>query len=84
MTYLSGEQLLSTIRTYADISTEVLPLHCMQPVQNVFAEIAEVGAVTTDTNGQPLTQISNSCDFCKLILGSEERPPGVHSLRGTN
>ena len=53
-------------------STEVLPLHCMQPMQDVFAEIAEVGAVTTDTQGQPLTRISNSCDFCKLILGSEE------------
>jgi excisionase family DNA binding protein len=55
----------------APISVEVLPLHCMQPVQDVFAEIAEVGAVTTDRNGQPLTRISNSCDFCKLILGSE-------------
>jgi len=53
------------------VSVEALPLHCMQPVQEVFAEIAEVGAVTTDQDGQPLTQISNSCDFCKLILGSE-------------
>ena len=49
----------------------VLPLHCIQPVQDVFAEIAEIGSVTTDTNGVPLTHISNSCDFCKLIMGSE-------------
>ena len=54
------------------ITENVLPLHCMQPVQDVFAEIAEVGSVTTDTDGQPLTRISNSCDFCKLILGSAE------------
>jgi ligand-binding sensor protein len=54
------------------ITENVLPLHCMQPVQDVFAEIAEVGSVTTDTSGQPLTRISNSCDFCKLILGSPE------------
>jgi excisionase family DNA binding protein len=52
-------------------SVDVLPVHCMQPVQDVFAEIAEVGAVTTDKNGTPITRISNSCDFCKLILGSE-------------
>lgn len=54
------------------VGTNVLPLHCMQPVQDVFAEIAEVGAVTTDKDGLPLTRISNSCDFCKLILGSDE------------
>jgi excisionase family DNA binding protein len=53
------------------VSVEALPLQCMQPVQDVFAEIAEVCAVTTDQYGQPLTRISNSCDFCKLILGSE-------------
>jgi excisionase family DNA binding protein len=49
-----------------------LPLHCMQPVQEVFAELAQVGVVTTDTNGIPLTKLSNACDFCKLILGSDE------------
>jgi excisionase family DNA binding protein len=53
------------------VSINALPLHCMQPVQNVFAEIAQVGAVTTNLQGQALTKISNSCDFCKLILGSE-------------
>jgi excisionase family DNA binding protein len=51
---------------------DALPVHCMQPVQDVFAEIARVGAVTTDKEGRPITKISNSCDFCKLILGSEE------------
>jgi excisionase family DNA binding protein len=50
----------------------ILPLHCVQPVQDVFAEIAQVGAVTADKDGQPLTKLSNSCGFCKLILGSDE------------
>jgi len=49
-----------------------LPLHCIQPVQDVFAEIAQVGSVTTDKDGVPLTHVSNACDFCKLILGSDE------------
>ncbi len=51
---------------------EALPLHCMQPMQDVFAEIAGVGAVIVNNQGQPLTRISNSCDFCKLILGSTD------------
>lgn len=59
------------VDTELPVSVNILPLHCMQPVQDVFAEIAEVGAVTTDRNGKNLTRISNSCDFCKLILGSE-------------
>ncbi len=54
------------------VSRDVLPLHCMQPVQDVFGEIAQVGAVTADCEGQPLTRISNACDFCKLILGSPD------------
>jgi excisionase family DNA binding protein len=49
----------------------VLPLHCIQPIQDVFAEIAEVGTITTDKEGTQLTRISNSRDFCKLILGSD-------------
>jgi excisionase family DNA binding protein len=50
--------------------TEVLPLHCIQVIQEVFAEILDVGAVTTDIEGQPVSEISNSCDFCNLILES--------------
>lgn len=69
-----NDLLAGTSRVETDeqpVSVDVLPLHCMQPVQDVFAEIAEVGAVTTDKYGMPVTRISNSCDFCKLILGSE-------------
>ena len=60
------------VESETHMPANVLPLHCMQPVQDVFAEIAEVGSVTTDNNGIPLTRISNSCDFCKLIMGSDE------------
>ena len=50
----------------------ILPLHCVQPMQDVFAEVAEVGVVTADKDGIALTRVSNSCDFCKLIMGSDE------------
>jgi len=50
---------------------QVLPIHCVQIIQDVFAEIAGVGAITTATDGEPLTRISNSCRFCDLILASK-------------
>ena len=54
-----------------DAPTTILPLHCIQPIQNVFAEVANVASVTTAPNGEPLTKISNSCQFCNLILAKE-------------
>ncbi len=51
--------------------TDVLPLHCVRPIQQVFAEIAQVGSLTVAPDGQPLTEISNSCEFCSLVLKSE-------------
>jgi ligand-binding sensor protein len=53
------------------VATDVLPLHCVRPIQQVFAEIAQVGSLTVSPDGQPLTEISNSCEFCSLILKSE-------------
>ena len=53
-------------------TAEVLPLYCVQTIQDVFAEIAQVGAVTTKLDGSPLTEISNCSPFCKLILSSEK------------
>ena len=55
---------------------EVLPIHCLQVIQGVFAEILNVGSVTTDTEGEPITEISNSCEFCDLILSSPEGREG--------
>ena len=68
---LSGEKTDDNMVSPDDFF-EALPVHCMQPIQDVFAEIADVGSVVTDKEGFPLTRISNSCDFCKLILGSTE------------
>ena len=67
--------LVGTVRTKkleTPLPENALPLHCIQPVQDVFAEVAGVGALTTNNNGNPLTRISNPCDFCKLIMGSDE------------
>lgn len=49
-----------------------LPVHCVQPIQEVFSDIINLAALTTDTEGNPITEISNSCNFCKLIYNSEK------------
>lgn len=48
----------------------VLPIACLQPVQDVFADMAEVGAVITAPDGVPLTNLSNGCAFCSHILAT--------------
>jgi excisionase family DNA binding protein len=48
-----------------------LPLNCIQPIQDVFADIAQIGSLTTAPDGTPLTQMSNICRFCSEILASE-------------
>jgi excisionase family DNA binding protein len=51
---------------------DALPLTCVQAVQSVYAEALDVAAVTTNPDGLPLTAVSNSCEFCNLILATDE------------
>lgn len=53
-------------------SATSLPLSCVQAMQTVYAEALDIAAVTTNLQGVPLTQISNSCDFCTLVLSTAE------------
>jgi excisionase family DNA binding protein len=55
-----------------DLSAHVLPLACVQAVQSVYAEALDVAAVTTAPDGALLTDVSNSCALCNLILATEE------------
>jgi excisionase family DNA binding protein len=48
------------------------PSDCVQKVQEIFAGILGVGAVTVSTNGDPLTEPSYSNPFCRLILSTPE------------
>jgi ligand-binding sensor protein len=47
--------------------SDVLPIHCIQPIQDVFAEVAGVGAITVAPDGAPLTEQSSTCRFCALV-----------------
>jgi excisionase family DNA binding protein len=51
-------------------SPEVLPLDCVQPIQDIFAEALEVGAIITRLDGEPITEISHCSPFCRLVLSS--------------
>jgi excisionase family DNA binding protein len=54
------------------LSSHALPLSCVQAVQSIYAEALDVAAVTTAPDGAPLTDVSNSCKLCDLILATEE------------
>ena len=64
---LSGRPMSVPIAT----TDHPLSVRDVQPIQDVFAELAEVGAVTTDMNGNALTTISNSGAYCKMIRSTE-------------
>lgn len=51
---------------------ESLPFTCIVPIQDVIADIASIGVVIADTEGQQMTEISNSCEFCQLVRSSEK------------
>jgi excisionase family DNA binding protein len=53
------------------LSSDILPISCLQPIQEVFAQTSDVGAVTTDLDGKPIMEMSNSCSFCNLILATD-------------
>jgi excisionase family DNA binding protein len=52
--------------------SQILPLSCVQAIQGVCAEALNIAAVTLDLDGKPMTDVSNSCDFCNLILSDDE------------
>jgi ligand-binding sensor protein len=41
-------------------------------MQAVYAEALDVAAVTVDLEGNPLTGVTNSCDFCNLVLSTDK------------
>lgn len=53
-------------------SRDILPLHCLQPIQEVFSDMIQVSAVTTDADGVPISKFSNPCPFCELIQSTKK------------
>lgn len=57
-------------------TTDLLPVFCITPLQEVLAEIAQIGVLTTDPDGNPLTEVCNCGEFCRQILSSESGKQG--------
>ncbi|MEN4011075.1 MAG: PocR ligand-binding domain-containing protein [Bellilinea sp.] len=49
----------------------LFPTHCIQTVQDLFAEVSGIGALIIDLQGNPLTEYSNSCGLCQVMRQSE-------------
>lgn len=49
---------------------KLLPVDCVQRIQDTFADMLGVMMVITDLDGHPLTQVSNPCGFFKLAQAS--------------
>ncbi len=63
-------------------SHDILPLHCLQPIQEVFSDMIQVSAVTTDMDGVPISKFSNPCSFCELIQSTKKgRLACMHSWK---
>jgi excisionase family DNA binding protein len=48
------------------------PVDCAQRVQEIFAGIIGIGAITVNLRGDSLTEVNYSNPFCKMILASPE------------
>jgi excisionase family DNA binding protein len=43
------------------------PAHCVQAIQDLFADVSQVGAHVIDLQGEPLTQPSHPCSLCQTL-----------------
>jgi hypothetical protein len=50
----------------------MLPLDCVQLIQDAFAEALDVMLVVTDLDGQPITQVSNPCLVYDVLAKTED------------
>jgi excisionase family DNA binding protein len=46
------------------------PTHCVQTIQDLFAEVSQISAVVIDMQGNPLTEISRPTSFCQMLLST--------------
>ena len=56
------------------------PTHCIQTIQDLFSNVAQVGALVIDTNGIPLTDASSPCRFCQILW---ENPSALQACQAS-
>lgn len=58
----------------------LLPLECVQMIQDAFAEALDVMMVTTDMDGRPITQVSHPCGFFAAL--TQDAGGIAHCVKG--
>lgn len=59
-------------------SDSTFPTHCVQTIQNLFAEVSQISAVVIDMQGNPLTQISHPTELYQMLLSTTS---GINACR---
>ncbi len=57
-----------------------MPTDCIQTIQNLLSEIAQIGAIVVDAQGNPITTPTPPCTLCPLLLAS---PTGQEACRAS-
>ncbi len=71
----SALSTLPNIESIDDCFESLLPLECVQLIQDTFADILGVMLVITDMEGNPITQFSHPCGLFEAI---SDDPEAVH------
>jgi excisionase family DNA binding protein len=56
------------------------PTHCAQTIQALFSEVGQMHGLIVAADGQPLTESTYPCSFCRLIQSS---PAGMKACKAT-
>jgi excisionase family DNA binding protein len=49
-----------------------LPVHCLQTIQDLFSTVSEFSTVLIDLQGKPITETSNTCEYCRLFCSTPD------------
>jgi excisionase family DNA binding protein len=66
---LGREEIAAPVPVLVPADTS-FPTHCAQTIQNLFSEVGQISALIVDMQGRPLTEISNPCALCRMLLSS--------------
>jgi excisionase family DNA binding protein len=64
---VTSAQQANTARDQGTHPASILPLECVQLIQDAFAEALGVMAIVTDMQGTPVTYVSNPCGLCSAL-----------------
>jgi excisionase family DNA binding protein len=77
---LSGEAPADSVESPSLEAASGFPTHCVQTIQDLFSAVSQISGLVVDTAGEPLTQPSGPCAFCRLM---QQSPDGANACRAS-